>query len=334
MKLSNEVKFGIFAVLGLALFFFGMQFMSGSRIFGDTLRLTAQYPDAQGLLRGNPIMINGLKVGKVSSLALNMTEKKVLVTLDFDDALEIPDNSAAMIVSADLLGSKAVEIVLDSMPSIRAFTDGDEIRGVLEEGFFDTAREMVEDKGTQILLEVARLSQQLNEMIGSLKGLLNDENNLNTIQVILSNAKSTSSNITSISAEIDSLAQEINLMATSATSIVKNVENNNQNVSDIIANVKTTSDSLVKASGKITELVTDARSVVGSVESIADKLDSEEGSLGLLLNDTQLYDSIVSTTSSVNALLGEVKENPQRFFDDIKVYLIERKPRREKKKKD
>lgn len=318
--------------MAIGLFFFGMKYMSGSRIFGDSLRLYAQYGDAQGLLKGNPIMINGLKVGKVSLLQLNMQEKKVRVTLDFDDALDIPDNSTAMIVSSDLLGSKAVEIVLDSVPSERYFEDGGEILGTLEEGFFDTARGLVEDKGTQILIEVARLSEQLNEMIGSLKDLLNDENNLNTIAVILANAKSTSDNIASISSEIDSLATEINVMASSATKIVKNVEDNNENVSQIITNVRTTSDSLVRASGKITELVTDARSAMGSVEHIADKLDSDEGTLGLLLNDTRLYDSIVSATYNLNALLEEVNTHPQRFFDDIKIYLIERKPPREKKK--
>jgi phospholipid/cholesterol/gamma-HCH transport system substrate-binding protein len=317
--------------MAIVLFFFGMQYMSGSRIFGDTLRLYAQYNDAQGLIKGNPIMINGLKVGKVSLLQLNLREKKVRVTLDFDDALDIPDNSTAKIVSADLLGSKAVEIVLDSIPSAHYFQDGGEIVGSLEEGFFDTARGLVEDKGTQILIEVARLSEQLNAMISSLRDLLNDENNLNTIAVILANAKSTSANITSISSEIDSLATEINVMASSATRIVKNVEDNNDNVSQIIANVRTTSDSLVNASGRITELVTDARLAMGSVENIANKLNSNEGSLGLLLNDTQLYDSIVTTTYSLNALLEDVKDNPQRYFDDVKLYLIERKRPREKK---
>ncbi len=315
------------------LFFFGTKFMSGSKIFGDRLRLYAQYDNAQGLIKGNPIMINGLKVGKVSLLELDLQEKKVRVSLDFDDVLDIPNNSTAMIVSADLLGSKAVEIVLDSVPSPTYFQDGDRIAGTLETGFFDTARGLVEDKGTQILIEVARLSQQLNEMISSLRLLLNDENNLNTIAVILANAKTTSTNIATISSEIDSLAREINVMASSATMIVKNVEENNENVSQIIANVRTTSDSLVRASGRITELVTDARSAMGSVENIANKLDSDEGTLGLLLNDTQLYDSIVTTTYNLNALLEEVKENPQRFFDDIKIYLIERKPPREKKNK-
>ncbi|GAB4417730.1 MAG: MlaD family protein [Bacteroidia bacterium] len=327
MKISNEVKFGIFALITIALIIYGLNYMTGSQLFGPPLVLNTKYQDVNGLVAGSPIMINGLRVGKVGSLTLDMEAGLALAKLEFDTKIDIPVHAEAMIYSIDLLGSKGVKIVIpDSLQSSDNYLrNNDEITGSLEPSLLGVAGEAIQDKGVQILVQLAKLSVELNEIVRLSKVLLTDENNNSSLRATIANIKQTSDNLTSISSEVDSIAREMTGIARDAASIVNNFEQNNDNVTSIIGNVRGTTDTLVAASANIRELIADASSAVGSVESMVSKLDSTGGTLGLLLNDTQLYDSLTNTTENVNALLREIKANPQRFFDDIKIYLIERK---------
>ncbi|MEL7534666.1 MAG: hypothetical protein AAFN10_25385, partial [Bacteroidota bacterium] len=170
-----------------------------------------------------------------------------------------------------------------------------------------------------------RLSVKLNEIVTLTKDLLLDENNSSSLRASLFNIQASTTNLTSITEEVDSLAREITKIATDAGSVVKNVENNNDQIDQIISNVVNTTDSLVMASNEIRSIMGDASDAVGNVENMIAKLDTTGGTLGLLINDRTLYDSINATTENVNAVLREIKANPTRFFDDIKIYLIERK---------
>ncbi|MDX1906145.1 MAG: MlaD family protein [Bacteroidia bacterium] len=328
MKISNEIKFGIFAIITIAGIIYGLNFMSGTQFLGPPLVLYARYPDVNGLARSSPILINGLRVGKVRELKLDIKQGMATVRLDFDEKLEIPDNSVAMIVSVDLLGTKGVKIwVPDTVKASNSYLrSGAEIRGTMDAGIFDEAESLVKTEGAQILLQVAQLSVELNEIVRQIKKQLADEGNQSLMKSTLENVRYTTDNLTSITREVDSLARVITQVAENAESIVRNVEGNNGNINTIIGNVKNTTDSLVTASTEIKRLMTDASTAVGRVEGMVAKLDTTGGTLGLLLNDRQLYDSLTHTTERVNALLREVEANPQRFFDDIKVYLQLRRP--------
>ncbi|TAE53503.1 MAG: MCE family protein, partial [Bacteroidetes bacterium] len=295
-----------------------------------------KYPDVQGLLRGSGIMVNGFKVGKVTELELNFEEKYVMVHMEFDQKLDIPNNAEAIIYSVDLLGTKGIKIAVpDSIiPSKIYLNNGDEIAGATAAGPLDKAQNMVLDDGARILLQVAELSLELKKILQQTNVILNDKENQSILKTTLLNVQTTSQTLTSITGRIDSLAHEINGIANNSSSIVSNIEGNNPEITRIIDNVKSTSDSLLAATDEIKRLVSDASSAVGHVEGMVTKLDTTGGTLGLLLNDRQLYDSLTNTTERVNSLLREIESNPQRFFDDIKIYLIERKPPKSVAKKE
>ncbi|MEO1449439.1 MAG: MlaD family protein, partial [Bacteroidota bacterium] len=96
-KFTKEMKFGIYAIITIGCILFGLNFMSGSQFFGPPLVLYAKYTNVEGLLNGNYILINGLKVGKVGEMKLDMNEGQATVKLEFDRELDIPENSEAMI---------------------------------------------------------------------------------------------------------------------------------------------------------------------------------------------------------------------------------------------
>lgn len=329
--MKKEVQFGIIALGTALLLFIGLNYLSGSQYFGPPMVLYANYPKLNGLFEGNQVYIKGVPVGKVADVGLEMEDGfsggYTRVRLELDQKYKIPANSEAMVYSIDLLGAKGIEIRLpDSLrPAGNFLESGEDITGTVESGIFSEAEDLVLNEGAKILLQLGKLTVQLNEIVAAAQKVIADDRYTSSLAVTLENIRMTTDNLTRISEEVDSIAQELTGLSSNAASIVANFEDNNENITRIIANVESTTDSLESASSEIKRLMTDASSAVGSVENIVTKLDTTTGTLGLLLNDRQLYDSLTYTTRNVNALLRGVNENPERFFDDIKIYLIERK---------
>lgn len=306
--------------------------MRGSKLFGNSLVLHAEYESVDGLISGNSITINGVTVGRVGAVDLDFGRKIVKVRLDFTQNLELPDNSEALLASADVLGSKEIQIVQNpGVTATRVLQTGDQITGTTEKGIMDVAEDLVETRGAQILIEVARLSQELNQLVKLTREALEDPDSRYAINNTIDNLNKSSENVKSLTAKTDSLLASFSGIADNANSIIGTVKSREDDIQGILSNVRVTTDSLRTASGDIKSLMADASSAVGSVEEVISNLANDESTLGLLLNDRQLYDSLTSTTGNINALLREVNNNPQRFFDDIKIYLIERKPPKAKK---
>ena len=68
MKLSNETKIGVMAIVGVALLVIGFSYLKGHGIFKKEKRIYAVYGDVQGLQQSNPVVINGLQIGRIESL--------------------------------------------------------------------------------------------------------------------------------------------------------------------------------------------------------------------------------------------------------------------------
>ena len=110
MKISNEVKFGFFALITAAGLLFGLNYLSGSQFLGAPLVLKATYTNVDGLLEGDPIMINGMRVGSVNNFDLDIQTGLVTINLEFFQKLKITQSSVAEIANRSVLGEKAVKI--------------------------------------------------------------------------------------------------------------------------------------------------------------------------------------------------------------------------------
>lgn len=335
--MRKEVQVGIIALVTAAMVFVGLNYLGGSQYFGPPMVLYANYPKIDGLYEGNQVYIKGVSVGRVSDIDLLMEEGFIdgytRIRLELDKKYKIPDNSEAMVFNVDLLGAKGIEIRVppETEPSGNYLNSKQDITGSIDRGILGDATDLVLDEGARILVRLGELTLQLNKIIKSTQGLISDEQYTRPVLATLENIEATSSNLASISLKADSISSELNAMSGDAKSIVNNVKGNEDRINEILANIKTTTDSLADASSSIKQLMTDASSAVASVENVAVKLDTTTGTVGLLLNDRQLYDSLVSTTANLNVLLREAEENPQRFVDDIKLYLFERKKNKDNK---
>ena len=73
MKINNETKIGVLAVVGIALLVIGFNFLKGNNLFKKDKFIYAVYQDVQGLTKSNPVVINGVQIGRIESLTVAKT---------------------------------------------------------------------------------------------------------------------------------------------------------------------------------------------------------------------------------------------------------------------
>jgi len=73
MKISNETKIGVMAVVAVTGLILGFNFLKGSSLFQHTKKLYAVFDNVEGMEVSNAVQINGLTIGSVS--AINESDK-------------------------------------------------------------------------------------------------------------------------------------------------------------------------------------------------------------------------------------------------------------------
>jgi phospholipid/cholesterol/gamma-HCH transport system substrate-binding protein len=93
MKINNETKVGALAIVGVVFLILGFNFLKGKSLFKKEEHIYAVYKDVQGLTKSNPVVINGLQVGKISNLDGGKDLKTIIVTVTLTQDVNIPSNS-------------------------------------------------------------------------------------------------------------------------------------------------------------------------------------------------------------------------------------------------
>jgi phospholipid/cholesterol/gamma-HCH transport system substrate-binding protein len=110
-----------------------------------------------------------------------------------------------------------------------------------------------------------------------------------------------------INAEHGVFARSLN----NVESITGNIAKNNEKFNDMIDNFDKTSQKLAKAD--LDKLISSLASTTNKLDATIGKLNSKDGTAGLLLNDRQLYDEIRQTNRSLTILLDDLRVNPKRY---------------------
>lgn len=310
MKFSKEIKFGIYAIIAAVAFVVGIRTMQGKRIIGNSMVLYAKYPDAKGLIRGNPVRINGLDVGQV--MELELIGDTVLVEMELHDERPIPVDSRAVIFTKDLLGAMAIK--LERGKSDQLIEDEGFITGGTDEGMMGKATNILETKGESLLDDISSMVANLASITAKLDTSFSELQERDELESILKNMDETMGNFAGISRELEKTMPNLKTFS-------DGLAENKEKLSSIIVNFKDVSDSLGPAT---TEMLASAKSAMQGMDEVVSKINDGEGSLGKLIGDKGLYDELNGTVKSVKALLADVQKNPKRYLD-IDVYVFERK---------
>lgn len=321
MKISDETKVGILAAFALVIIILGYSFLKGNSLFKEDRKMYVKYNSIQGLNVSDNVVVNGFKIGRVSHMELLDAGGKVLVELKLENNFEIPSGSTAQIASADLLGTKVVNIVLNKGAAPAAANDT--LLG-------DTQADLSESVKMEILpvkLKAEELMGSFDSIIKRLQVILDN----NTIEKSFGNLEAGTKNFSDLTGKLDLLVEQesesLRKIIENLASITGNIENNNDNIDQFLGNIAQLSDSLANAN--IPSMVNTLDSTLASLNQVLDKINNGEGTMAMLINDPQLYTNLEKATFSLDSLLRDVEANPSRY---VHVSVFGKKDERDKKK--
>ncbi|MEF9950845.1 MAG: MlaD family protein, partial [Mucinivorans sp.] len=300
---SKQVLIGLFTVAILAGTYFGISFLKSKKIFSDDNIIYAVFPQADGLEVSSPVLIKGFRIGTVEKVSFNIKTSQVLVKMTVDGQYDLPVTSQAQITSTSILGGKVIEVKL-GVESPKVLVSGDTIRSI----FAPSITESMGEEYGKLKATANEIVEKLNTALDGINHVLSAQN-VAALSATLSNLHSISGNIDQVvSKERDNIAVIIANLSTLSTSLKKMSPNLERGVSNFVA----LSDTLRNQAPR---LISSAVGSIMNLNSILSQINSENGSLGKLVNDPKLYENLNETINSLTLLLNDLKANPKRYIN-------------------
>ena len=303
MKISNETKVGILTISALTVLILGFNFLKGKDLFKKSRKIHAVFNDLGGLSRSNEVKVNGYVIGTVYSLNkkdANLDE--IVATINLTEDVNIPKDSKAIITSP-LVGSWYINI--EKGESSEFLKPGDTLKSKLDVGILDDVKAQL----TPTLTKVRSTLDTLNTVLGSVNGILNSEAK-NNLQQTLANLNRASSALNGLlDNQSGSLAKTLN----NAEAISQSLKNNTEDITATIGNAKKASEKF--AALDIQPTLDSLNSMISNLKAVASKLNSNEGTLGALMNDRTLYKKITDAILSAEILMDDIRAHPKRYVN-------------------
>lgn len=293
-KFSNEIKIALVALIGILVLYFGMTFLKGRFIFSHDSSYFVKFDRVDGLSPSSPVLANGFRVGIVKSIEYDYDGNNGIVAeLEVEDELKIPQGTVA-VISSDLLGNVRLQLQLSDSKAI--LKPGDTMQGDYDEGALAKVKDVIPTI-QQIIPKVDSILTSVNYILGDphIQGILNNVYN------VTGELKSSSTQLTTLMGETRTKIPALFDKANGAL----------DNTSQMMANAEKVTNQLSQVDFQSTLAKLD--NTVAQMQTLAEKLNSKEGSLGLLLNDTQVYDNLAETIRQADSLLVDLRQHPKRY---------------------
>lgn len=309
MKISKEVRVGIVTVIAIGFFIYGFNYLKGRDIFSTQRKFYAVYNDIDGLVEANPLMINGYKVGLVGKIKLTQdTTSHIIITLLLDDEVLIPKNSIAKVISSDILGSKAIQLILGSGNEYAV--DGDTLKSAQE----DNLKQSVNKTIAPLQKKAEGLIASIDSVMIVVQQVFNESTRQNlaksfeSIKLAISSLETTSYRLDTMvigeKMKISSILTKVNVLATT-------LAGNSDKLSNLINNFSNISDSLAKSN--LASTINNADKAMSQVSGIMGKINRGEGTMGMLINNDSLYRKLDKSAADLDKLLLDLRINPERY---------------------
>ncbi len=314
--MKREVKIGIFAVAMLGAAWAGIRFLSGFDIFSRNAEYYAAYDQINGVQNASPVMMKGVKIGSVTGIAFDPARSdKVLLQLTIKRQYRIPEDSEAKIFSNGLMGNKAIEIIYGT--STDYLRSGDTLRAGRDRDLMDVA-------GSELDFfkqHFSKIATELTATLENLNGLL--ERNAGNIDGTLNHLNEISGDMASV---LSDRKADLQRSIAEFAEFAQMLGDNSPKVDSLIGNLNRFSAQLTDE-----QIVARLGTAVDELSALMARIDRGDGTMGRLMNDPALYESLDEAVGNLSALLADVKQYPGRY---VHLSVFGRNPEKMKAKAD
>ena len=295
MNISKEIKSAIFVLTTIILFIFGFNYLKGTSLIDRQKTIYSVYDEVDGLLVGANVMINGLSIGNVTALDFLPNSTKIVVTLKVKDKINFSSNSTAIIYETGVLGGLAIAIEPIFEKDI-VVKSGDTLKSSIRPG----------------------LTELINRQIEPLQRKL--ESTLTSVDSIFSGASYVLNKDTQndIKESLNVLTSAIKAINNSSKIIEKTLTKKNSQINNSIDNIESISSNLANVSNDLNDfdlanVLSNLEMSINGINLIVNNLNSDNSSLGNLINNDDVYDNLNSSIENLNLLITDIKTNPKKY---------------------
>ena len=287
---TKEVNIALVAIVAIVVLFIGMQFLKGMSLFSSNDVYYVCFNDVSGLSSSSPVYANGYRVGVVQRIDYDYSRPDhIVAAVELSPQLQLREGSRAEIVS-DFLGNVKLELRFGPTEG-RLLATGDTISGAMQAGLMSKAAEM--------LPQVEQMLPKLDSILNSLNALAADPALAGTVH----NAQQLTASLGTTARQLNQLTAQLNRQLPKMLGKAEGVLDNTETLTGNLAQLN------LEATMK---RVDDA---LASVQQVTAALNNPKGSVGMLLNDAQLYQNITTTMRDVDSLLVDFKNHPRRYIN-------------------
>lgn len=298
MKISKEFKIGVFVVLVLVVSFFVINFLRSKDIFNKELELSAEFENVQGLLPSAPVNIRGYRAGSVEDISYDVESDRFKVLCSVDKRFKIPSDSRLVIYSTDIMGSKGVKIVFGRSGVMSK--NGTVLASGFESDLLATLSENIGPLVDQLAMSLV----SMKSLVDNVNSMFSEESKAN-VSGILKDIKGVTANVNALSAslrkntpEVESLLASLNKMFVQLNGVMEKVDSSMGNIEDVTVSLKES----------------DIFELVSSLNSLLVKIQDPDGTLGKVMKDGAIYDSVNALVVDINDLVKKMAENPKKYM--------------------
>lgn len=283
--ITKEVRIGIAGIIALCILVYGINYLKGINMFKPSSYFYVKFQNVNGLAKSSPVFADGVRVGIVRDIYYDYNQaENVIVEVELDTELRIPKGSSAELVS-ELMGGVRMNILLANNPREK-YAVGDTIPGKLNNGMMDSV--------AALMPQIEQMLPKLDSIMISLNNILNNQ----SIPATLHSVEKTAANLEVASGQLKVLM--------------------GRDIPQLTGKLNTIGDNFITISGNLKEIdyaatFKEIEQTLANVKMVTEKLNSKDNTVGLLLNDPQLYNNLNATTANAASLLEDLKEHPKRY---------------------
>jgi len=295
--LTREIKAAILVIGSVLLFIWGYSFLKGRNLFDSTETFYVVYDNVEGLIPSASVTLNGLHVGKVSSITIQPESGKLLVEILMTTDIEIPKNTTASIYEPSLIGAKAIALNLD-FENKEFAKNGDYLQGTVKLGLTDNLGKML----SPLQMKIDSVLVSLNSTLKNVNNVL-DAKTQKELKGTITELNKTMTNFTSVSKNVDALLVENKSKLSSA---IANLDKTTQSFANIASDLE---------KAELDKLVNELESTLVKVNGLLTNIEKGNGTIGKAFTDPAMYDNLTKASKDLNLLLEDVRLNPTRYIN-------------------
>ncbi len=286
-----------------AVFIWLFNYVKGLNILNPIHNYYIVYDDINGLQESNTVFFNGFKVGLVDDIEfLPGHSGQLLVTITLEQNVPLPVDSRAVLVNADIMGTKAIR--LEKGTSSKIMDYGDTLKGIVESSLLDDLSEQIvplKEKTEHLVVTLDSLATVINGMLDEQFQTDFDES-MHNLKVTLVHFRKMSYTLDTLLTGNDNQVQQI----------LSGVNRNLEKLEYVMNNLSQISDSLSTA--EINETLHNLNATLEGTALLMERINNGEGSLGKLTTNDSLYLAIQNLTMRLDTLVNKITENPKKYI--------------------